>query len=660
MSNPRGWRRPRPGPARALHLRLHPTGRRAASRLSSARRVAQAPLERHLVREELADACVENHAPRPSRGGLTWTAVQRVGRSSWLPDASPSPRESPLAAAPSSSSPAVDAKNVAEVVELGRPPPRPYDAGRHPRTKAHPQPPPPPPPASSCRNVCNARNASSSSSFPAVSSSSLGEHRRERRYPVRRRLTAARRRAATPERPCPRAPAGRRASEPACDGHEPAPFPHVFASSSVAALFDPPRRSCNATRRCDALGSGWERRHRVRRPGRGERGRRRSPGRRRPPPRSPHRVGPSSPAGPSSSRGWRVRGRHPRGCREGIDRVTARAAHARLRGANLRPEERALVEPSRRGFRLNVRCPHVRREGARGGAVGVALPRPPPACARSPFLSPPLPPLPSPSSPTTPRMAPTAGCGRRRPAGEGEQRASGGHRRSDSSRVACLSPPSVTCRARRFTATTATAAGLTIVRTAHSRGRAGAVRQEQRARSHRRRHRAARPSSHVATRRSTTRDRRTAARRCAWTRADRGGSTTDLDGKVFLIGAGRVFHHVDRPRPPPAPRVRTVSSGDDLGASDAALLDEAHGRPRPARRASVLVDARSWTQPDIDTLLVSLCWATRSLRPRTADARPCSPSRVDGRVARNGFSYGSCRQSPPRSPIPEDAGCKRF
>ena len=84
--------------------------------------------------------------------------------------------------------------------------------------------------------------------------------------------------------------------------------------------------------------------------------------------------------------------------------VGPRASHARLRGENLRPEERALVEPSRRGFRLH-RLEHVRREGALARALHVAAPTASTAAAASSPL--PLSAPTAPPSPTTP-TAPTA------------------------------------------------------------------------------------------------------------------------------------------------------------------------------------------------------------------------------------------------------------
>ena len=80
---------------------------------------------------------------------------------------------------------------------------------------------------------------------------------------------------------------------------------------------------------------------------------------------------------------------------------------------------------------------------------------------------------------------------------------------------------------------------------------------------------------------------------------------------------------------------------DDLGASDAALLDEA---PPSAERVHVGKrggDARSWTQPDIDNLLVSLCEKGKIVA-RLKGGCPSVFSRARSEMdalARNGFSY---------------------
>jgi uroporphyrin-III C-methyltransferase len=78
-------------------------------------------------------------------------------------------------------------------------------------------------------------------------------------------------------------------------------------------------------------------------------------------------------------------------------------------------------------------------------------------------------------------------------------------------------------------------------------------------------------------------------------------------GKVFLIGAGPGGIDHLTVRALRLLRACDVVVHDDLGASDASLLDEA---PPSASRVHVGKrggDDRSWTQPDIDALLVKLC-----------------------------------------------------
>lgn len=78
-------------------------------------------------------------------------------------------------------------------------------------------------------------------------------------------------------------------------------------------------------------------------------------------------------------------------------------------------------------------------------------------------------------------------------------------------------------------------------------------------------------------------------------------------GKVFLIGAGPGGIDHLTVRALRLLRACDVVVHDDLGASDASLLDEA---PPSATRVHVGKrggDDRSWTQPDIDALLVKLC-----------------------------------------------------
>ena len=78
-------------------------------------------------------------------------------------------------------------------------------------------------------------------------------------------------------------------------------------------------------------------------------------------------------------------------------------------------------------------------------------------------------------------------------------------------------------------------------------------------------------------------------------------------GKVFLIGAGPGGIDHLTVRALRLLRACDVVVHDDLGASDASLLDEA---PPSATRVHVGKrggDDRSWTQPDIDDLLVKLC-----------------------------------------------------
>ena len=153
-------------------------------------------------------------------------------------------------------------------------------------------------------------------------------------------------------------------------------------------------------------------------------------------------------------------------------------------------------------------------------------------------------------------------------------------------------------------------------------------------------------ASAAAPRRASYPHRRTRARLVAPARASAetraaGGSTTEKKGKVFLIGAGPGgIDHVTV-RALRLLRACDVVVHDDLGASDAALLDEA---PPNAERVHVGKrggDARSWTQPDIDTLLVSLC-AKGKIVARLKGGCPSVFSRARSEMdalARNGFSY---------------------
>ena len=153
-------------------------------------------------------------------------------------------------------------------------------------------------------------------------------------------------------------------------------------------------------------------------------------------------------------------------------------------------------------------------------------------------------------------------------------------------------------------------------------------------------------ASVAAPRRASYPHRRTRARLVAPARASAetraaGGSTTEKKGKVFLIGAGPGgIDHVTV-RALRLLRACDVVVHDDLGASDAALLDEA---PPNAERVHVGKrggDARSWTQPDIDTLLVSLC-AKGKIVARLKGGCPSVFSRARSEMdalVRNGFSY---------------------
>lgn len=132
------------------------------------------------------------------------------------------------------------------------------------------------------------------------------------------------------------------------------------------------------------------------------------------------------------------------------------------------------------------------------------------------------------------------------------------------------------------------------------------------------------------------------ARASAETRAAGGRSTEKKKkGKVFLIGAGPGgIDHVTV-RALRLLRACDVVVHDDLGASDAALLDEA---PPSAERVHVGKrggDARSWTQPDIDNLLVSLC-AKGKIVARLKGGCPSVFSRARSEMdalRANGFSY---------------------
>ena len=132
------------------------------------------------------------------------------------------------------------------------------------------------------------------------------------------------------------------------------------------------------------------------------------------------------------------------------------------------------------------------------------------------------------------------------------------------------------------------------------------------------------------------------ARASAETRAAGGRSTEKKKkGKVFLIGAGPGgIDHVTV-RALRLLRACDVVVHDDLGASDAALLDET---PPSADRVHVGKrggDARSWTQADIDNLLVSLC-AEGKIVARLKGGCPSVFSRARSEMdalRRNGFSY---------------------
>lgn len=137
--------------------------------------------------------------------------------------------------------------------------------------------------------------------------------------------------------------------------------------------------------------------------------------------------------------------------------------------------------------------------------------------------------------------------------------------------------------------------------------------------------------------------RRTRARLVEPARASAAGGSTEKKkkGKVFLIGAGPGgIDHVTV-RALRLLRACDVVVHDDLGASDAALLDEA---PPSAERVHVGKrggDARSWTQPDIDNLLVSLC-AKGKIVARLKGGCPSVFSRARSEMdalRANGFSY---------------------
>lgn len=129
------------------------------------------------------------------------------------------------------------------------------------------------------------------------------------------------------------------------------------------------------------------------------------------------------------------------------------------------------------------------------------------------------------------------------------------------------------------------------------------------------------------------------ARASAETRA--AGGSTEKKGKVFLIGAGPGGVDHVTVRALRLLRACDVVVHDDLGASDAALLDEA---PPSAERVHVGKrggDARSWTQPDIDNLLVSLC-AEGKIVARLKGGCPSVFSRARSEMdalRRDGFSY---------------------
>ena len=129
------------------------------------------------------------------------------------------------------------------------------------------------------------------------------------------------------------------------------------------------------------------------------------------------------------------------------------------------------------------------------------------------------------------------------------------------------------------------------------------------------------------------------ARASAETRA--AGGSTEKKGKVFLIGAGPGGVDHVTVRALRLLRACDVVVHDDLGASDAALLDET---PPSADRVHVGKrggDARSWTQADIDNLLVSLC-AEGKIVARLKGGCPSVFSRARSEMdalRRNGFSY---------------------
>lgn len=129
------------------------------------------------------------------------------------------------------------------------------------------------------------------------------------------------------------------------------------------------------------------------------------------------------------------------------------------------------------------------------------------------------------------------------------------------------------------------------------------------------------------------------ARASAETRA--AGGSTEKKGKVFLIGAGPGGVDHVTVRALRLLRACDVVVHDDLGASDAALLDET---PPSADRVHVGKrggDARSWTQADIDNLLVSLC-AEGKIVARLKGGCPSVFSRARSEMdalRRDGFSY---------------------
>ena len=192
---------------------------------------------------------------------------------------------------------------------------------------------------------------------------------------------------------------------------------------------------------------------------------------------------------------------------------------------------------------------------------------------------------------------------------------------------------------RRFTATDVTYNG----KATNNRKRFTRARRDSRRRPH---VMSALAASVAAPRRASYPRRRARARLVAPARASAetraaGGSTTEKKGKVFLIGAGPGgIDHVTV-RALRLLRACDVVVHDDLGASDAALLDEAPPNAERVHAGKRGGDARSWTQPDIDNLLVSLCEKGKIVA-RLKGGCPSVFSRARSEMdalARNGFSY---------------------